>query len=214
MKNIQAIIPKTIHEITRIPYHNFLKVKYSVLGRGKKYSETSKAKQRRIREKFFEKYCQGTGIDIGYGGDLLSENCDGWDFEHGDAQYMKSIEDSLFDFVYSSHTLEHMINPEIALKNWWRILKRAGYLILYLPHRELYEKKKILPSYWSADHKHFFLIDKDENPDTIGIVPLIQRTLSNFKIVYAKECNQGHTISDPSIHSNGEYSIELVVRKK
>ena len=79
-------------------------------------------------------------------------------------------------------------------------MKRGGFLILYLPHRELYEKKKMLPSKWSSDHKHFFLIHKDENPDTIGLVPLIQRTLSNYKIVSVKECNKGHTISGPSIH--------------
>ncbi len=67
-------------------------------------------------------------------------------------------------------------------------------MILYLPHRNLYEKKKTLPSRWNLDHKHFFLIDKDEEPDTIGIIPMIQRSLSDFEIVYAKECSEGHTI--------------------
>jgi SAM-dependent methyltransferase len=119
-----------------------------------------------------------------------------------------------FDFVHSSHTLEHMINPEISLRNWWRVLKRGGYLILYVPHRNLYEKKTTLPSRWNTDHKHFFLLDKDEEPCTIGIVPLIKRSISEFEIVYAKECSEGHTITNPQIHSNGEYSIEVVVKKK
>ena len=75
------------------------------------------------------------------------------------------------------------------------------------------KKKKTLPSRWNPNHKHFFLIDKDDPPDTIGIIPLIERTLINHKIIYAKECNKGHTIMDPLIHSNGEYSIEVVIKK-
>ncbi len=58
------------------------------------------------------------------------------------------------------------------------------------------------------------MIDQDEGPNTIGIVPLIKRTLTEFEIIYANECNEGHTITDPSIHSDGEYSIEVVVMKK
>ena len=166
-----------------------------------------------MREGFFDKYCRGKGLDIGYGGDLLTPNCRCWDWEHGDAQYLRGMENESFDFVYSSHTLEHMANPEIALRNWWRVLKPGGYLLLYLPHRDLYEKKRTLPSRWSEGHKHFFLIDRDEEPDTMGIIPLIERSLTSHEIVYAKECREGHTITDPEIHSDGEYSIEMVIEK-
>jgi SAM-dependent methyltransferase len=107
-----------------------------------------------------------------------------------------------------------MVDPAIALENWWRVLKKKGYLILYVPHRDLYEKKKTLPSHWNQDHKHFFLLDTDDPPNTIGIMPLIQRSLVNFEIIYAKECQEGHTISNPEIHSDGEYSIETVIQKK
>ncbi|MCL5022895.1 MAG: class I SAM-dependent methyltransferase [Nitrospirae bacterium] len=141
------------------------------------------------------------------------EGCTGWDFENGDAQFLEGIADSFFDFVYSSHTLEHMVTPEIALRNWWRVLKPGGFLALYVPHRDLYEKKKELPSRWNDDHRHFFLPDRDEPPATTGILPLIRRALSGYSIEYIKECNEGHTITDPEIHSDGEYSIEAVIRK-
>lgn len=143
----------------------------------------------------------------------MCDNCTGWDFEHGDAQYLEGLDNGVLDFVYSSHTLEHMVDIEVALQNWWRVLKNGGYLILYVPHRDLYEKKKTLPSRWNKSHNHFFLMDKDEKPDTRGIVPLINRVLINSEIIYAKECSQGHTIIDPEIHSDGEYSIEVVIRK-
>jgi len=195
-------------------YHLYKRTRYKLFGFPVSTGETSKAKKRREREGFFEKYCRGKGLDIGFGGDLLCKNCKGWDTIHGDAQYLKKIKDQKYDFVYSSHTLEDLDNPEITLKNWWRVVKLGGYLILYIPHRDLYEKKKTLPSRWNSYHKHFFLIDRDEPPDTIGIIPLIERTLTKFQIIYAKECNEGHTITDPLEHNNGEYSIEIVIEKK
>ena len=69
-------------------------------------------------------YCNGKGLDVGYGGDLLISNCVGWDIEDGDAQYIKKIPDEDFDFLYSSHLLEHLDDPNIAIKNWWRVIKK------------------------------------------------------------------------------------------
>ncbi|MBU1740254.1 MAG: winged helix-turn-helix domain-containing protein, partial [Proteobacteria bacterium] len=63
--------------------------------------ETRKARPRRVREGFFEKFCSGQGIDIGFGGDLLADNCRGWDVEDGDAQLLRGVPDASYDFVYS-----------------------------------------------------------------------------------------------------------------
>ncbi len=164
--------------------------------------ETSKAEPRRTKEGFFEKYCQGKGLDIGYGGDLLSKNCQGWDFADGNAQYLKGLPDETYDFVYASHVLEHMRDPAVALKNWWRVLKVGGYLIIAVPDRDLFEQRKRLPSYRNNDHKHFFSLDKDEAPDTLGLRPLIERNLPNAKTIYAKICS-----------NENEYSIEAIVKK-
>jgi len=178
--------------------------------------ETVKAKKRRLREGFFTKYCRGRGLDIGFGGDLLTLNCEGWDRKQGDAQYLKGVKDSSFDFIYSSHLLEHLKNPGLALQKWYAALRLGGYLILYVPHRDLYEKRKTLPSKWNPEHKYFYLLDKDESPDTIGILNLIKRSLTNFRLVYGKVCDAGHTkenTQNPNIHSDGEYSIEVVIQK-
>ena len=176
--------------------------------------ETAKSHNRRVREKFFEKYCQGEGLDICYGADLIVPNCSGWDFRNGDAQYLSGIEDESFDFVYSSHGLEHMYDVRTALKNWFRVLKKGGYFLLAIPHRDLYEKKQQLPSRYNADHKHMFLIGKSEPPDTLDIVEEIKCSLENYDIKYIKACDEGHAITDPLIHSDGEYQIEIVIQKK
>ena len=41
-----------------------------------------------------------------------------------------------YDFVLSSHSLEHTANPIKALKEWVRVLKAEGILLLVLPHKE------------------------------------------------------------------------------
>lgn len=183
------------------------------LGRKRSYGETHKAHARRLREGFFEKYCVGRGLDVGYGGDPVTPDAVGWDFEHGDAQLLRGLADAEFDFVYSSHLLEHLPNCDLALRNWWRVLKPGGCLILYLPHRDLYEKKKQLPSRFNDDHKHFFLPESDEPPDTIGLVPLLRRVSPSASVVYCRTCDDGYVDPGPFIESTGEFSIELVARK-
>lgn len=213
LKYIYRYTPSPIWNTGRFIYRNYLKRKYLTKGRPFIPGETFKARSRREKENFFELYCRGEGLDIGYGGDPVVPGVDVWDFEHGDAQLLQGAARGKYEFVYSSHTLEHLNDPSEAMYNWWRVLKPGGYLIIYIPHRDLYEKKKTLPSRFNDNHKHFFLIDKDENPDTIGLIPLIRRTLTNYEIVYIKECSEGNTIKDPDRHSNGEYSIETVIRK-
>ena len=94
--------------------------------------ETHKSHERRVREGFFEKYCNGEGLDIGYGADIIVPGCSGWDLRNGDAQYLTGIEDESFDFVYSSHCLEHMVDVRTSLKNWYRVVKKGGYLIRHM----------------------------------------------------------------------------------
>ena len=174
-----------------------------------------KAHKRRERERFFQKYCQGEGLDIGCGNDPVIQGCYGWDIPHGDAQYLASIPSETLDYVHSSHCIEHMADVRIALKNWFRVVKYGGYLLLYLPDRDLYEKRKRLPSHFNPYHRHMFLLGAKEPPDTLDIMEEIRETLQGepYRVIYAKTCDDGHTITDPCIHSDGEYSIEVVIQK-
>ena len=186
-EKLKNFLPEFVWNILQWGKRNLFAFKYRFIGRPFVPGETTKAHSRRVREGFFEKYCKGEGLDIGFGSDLITKNAKGYDFEHGNAQYLKGVKDNSYDFVYSSHTIEHLPDPYEGVKNWFRVVKPGGYMILYLPHRDLYEKKKTLPSRFNHDHRHFFLIDGDEAPDTIGIIPLIEKTLNNFEIIYAIE---------------------------
>ncbi len=54
----------------------------------------------------------------------------------GEATAMECIPSASYDFVLSSHVLEHTANPILALSEWVRLLKDQGTLVLVLPHRE------------------------------------------------------------------------------
>jgi SAM-dependent methyltransferase len=53
-----------------------------------------------------------------------------------EATELFGIASGSYDFVLSSHTLEHIANPIQALHEWSRILKRNGTLVLVIPHRD------------------------------------------------------------------------------
>lgn len=211
---LNKVLPTPVYNLLRRYYRAYLAKKYLKFGRSYVKAETTKAKPRRQKEGFYEKFINGKGLDIGYGGDPIAPDVQGWDFEHGDAQYLATLKDDTFDYVYSSHTLEHMVNAGTALENWFRVVKPGGYLIIYFPHRDLYEKKLTLPSRFNPDHKAFFLLDRDEKPDTIGLIPLIERSLKNYEIIYAKVCDDGYVNPGETEHSLGEYSLEAVIQKK
>jgi SAM-dependent methyltransferase len=182
-------------------------------------AETRKAYERRKRANFFAKYCRGAGIDIGCGDDPLKDEAiyslvkydtSKMDASYiiGDATGIKEFSDEQFDFVYSSHCLEHLQDYRVVLRNWFRILKSGGYLLLLLPHRDYYEGKKQLPSVHNTDHKVFFLPFIAEPPDTISVYALIQEALgANVVIIYLNECSETTSSGDR------EYSIEVVIKK-
>src|SRR3990167_242313 len=120
-----------------------------VLARGNKRPECSKSISRRLHTPGFVRWFAGDGIDIGAGPDGLhqwrslfplmkSVRC--WDRDQGDAQKMEGVADASYDFAHSSHCLEHMVDPFEAIRNWWRIIRPGGHLIVLVPDEDLYEQ--------------------------------------------------------------------------
>jgi SAM-dependent methyltransferase len=163
--------------------------------------ETNSAKARRTASSFFENYCQGTGIDIGAGRDPLFPDIATLDQLTGGDAYKLDYPDAHFDYVYSSHCLEHLTYAKQALREWHRALKTGGRLVLFLPDRDNYEHKNELPSTGNADHKHYWTLFSSEPPCTFGLVPLLL-SMGCWDVVYAQKCEK-----------HGEYSIEVVAVK-
>jgi SAM-dependent methyltransferase len=49
---------------------------------------------------------------------------------------LRGIPSNSYDFILSSHTLEHIANPFKALLEWTRLLKGGGIMALVLPHKD------------------------------------------------------------------------------
>ena len=101
----------------------------------------------------------GSGIDIGCGTDPIKSDVKRFDVQDGDANVITRHVQQTFDFVFSSHCLEHMHNPEAALSEWWHLVKPGGHLIFIVPDEDLYEQG-VFPSRFNSDHKATFTISK------------------------------------------------------
>jgi ubiquinone/menaquinone biosynthesis C-methylase UbiE len=57
-----------------------------------------------------------------------------------DGSALVDVPDSTYDVLLSSHNLEHFANPIKALKEWRRVLRPNGALVLVLPkYRETFD---------------------------------------------------------------------------
>jgi hypothetical protein len=59
----------------------------------------------------------------------------GWQYI-AEASDLSAIASARYEFLLSSHALEHCANPIRALGEWLRVLHDGGTLVLLLPHRE------------------------------------------------------------------------------
>lgn len=53
-----------------------------------------------------------------------------------EASNLSMIPSGKYDFVLSSHVIEHIANPFKALSEWLRVIKDNGFLVLVAPHKE------------------------------------------------------------------------------
>ncbi len=109
----------------------------------------------------FRKYLKGEGIDIGGEPDPLvieAGTVQVWDKPDGNAQFLATVYNNSYDFVYSSHCLEHMENVELALNNWTRVLRPGGHLYVVVPDYLVYEKAT-WPSMFNCHHRQSFSLD-------------------------------------------------------
>lgn len=192
--------------------------------------EQSKAAKRRFNlGEFHTKYFVGDGIDIGGKPDPLGQYCGifskmnsvrTWDLEDGDAQYLKGVEDNTFDFVHSSHCLEHMIDPKIAFENWIRVIKPGGHIITTVPDEDLYEMG-VFPSKFNPDHKWTMTIYKEKSwsqksINILGLIVAFAQQIKPIKIELIEEFYRPHFVEqglDQTATPVAECCIEFIVRK-
>jgi SAM-dependent methyltransferase len=110
-------------------------------------SETSKCRAR------LAPFCSGYGLDLGFGGDPIVPHAIGMDMPQpysdvgklpvqlgGDATRLVWFADGTLDFVFSSHLLEDFVDVGAVLREWLRVLKPGGRLIIFCPDEQVYRR--------------------------------------------------------------------------
>lgn len=191
--------------------------------------ELSKSINRRLYDsRFVRKYFVGQGVDIGGAPDPLviyneffplMESCYTWDLEDGDAQFMESAADESYDFVHSSHCLEHVHDPFEALKNWLRIIKPGGYIIATIPDEDLYEQG-VWPAAFNKDHKKTFTIFKHQSwsSDSVNVTDLVASLGPQADCEKLELMTSSYRYDLPRYDQTytpvGECAIEFIIRKR
>ncbi len=187
---------------------------------------TSRSMKRRVISA--QPYFVGNGLDVGGGGDPLAryaallgfESCRNWDMQDGDAQYLASVPNGIYDFLYSSHSLEHMVDPSVALENWIRVVRGGGHLVIVIPDEELYEHLH-WPSHFNSDHKWSFTIYRGAPmlQKSINVLDLLIPLWKSVEIIKIERIEDGFRydlgdLDQTALESApAECSIEIVLRK-
>jgi SAM-dependent methyltransferase len=191
--------------------------------------ECSKSIQRRLSDSnFLRRYFAGKGVDIGGKPDplclykeffpLMSE-VRTWDWEDGDAQFLKGVANNTLDFVHSSHCLEHLVDPIEGLKNWFRVVREGGYLIVTVPDEDLYEQG-VFPSVFNRDHKWTFTIFKQKSwsERSINLLDTIRELSPSAEVVKLEQLSTNYRFGlprfDQTLTPVAECGIELIIRKR
>ncbi len=191
--------------------------------------ECSKSIARRLGQpNFATKYFKGDGVDIGGKPDPLllykelfpkMKSVKTWDLEDGDAQFMAGVPDNHFDFVHSSHCLEHLVDPQEGLRNWLRILKPDGFMIVTVPDEDLYEQG-IFPSTFNADHKWTFTTYKTSSwsKKSLNLIELARNLGAEAYLEKIELLDStylwGLPRGDRTLNPISECSLEMIIRKR
>lgn len=103
-------------------------------------------------------YLTGNGVDLGCGGEPVVPWAIAYDLPReeysryhsgldpsrciqfgGDARFLP-FKDGVLDFVYSSHLLEDFFEWEPILREWIRVLKPGGKLVILVPDKHLWNE--------------------------------------------------------------------------
>lgn len=191
------------------------------------YEASKSCKRRFYNGNFISKYFVGNGIDVGCGSDTvgryyrqfpLIKSVKPFDMEDGDAQYLtRYCQPQSFDFLHSSHSLEHMVDPRVALKQLIECVRIGGYLIITVPDEDMYEHGQ-WPSQFNHDHKWSFTIHKAKSamPKSINVLDLIQESselVTCEKVEIINDFYNPEDQFDQTMTPNPECSIEIILRR-
>ncbi len=178
-------------------------------------AETMRSHARRLREGFYARYLSGDAVlDIGYRGgkadaEPVTEKAIGIELDYPGYDGVRlPFEAGSQDAVFASHCLEHIDDWRTILADWFRVLKIGGFLVIAVPHHQLYERRAYLPSRFNGNHKRFY------TPRSLMAEIEAALPLAAWRLRSLRDIDEGFRYDlPPEAHPKGCYEIELVVEK-
>ncbi len=175
------------------------------------------------------KYTKGAGIDIGCGLSKIHSCAIGIDIRLGDKDFgyayganigcpskeyldLSWFSNGSLDFIFSSHCLEHFVDPAKSVAEMRRALKTGGYLVVLLPDERYYPR--IGERGANPDHKRNY---SPESLVTIvkqtGKWEIIQLDTLHNKLDDVSLTKRDRIIADHYGHNSFNFSFEGVFQK-
>jgi SAM-dependent methyltransferase len=162
-----------------------------------------------------------------------------WDWGDGDAQFLKGVIDGSLDFVHSSHCLEHLVDPDMTISSFSRMLRPGGFLICSVPnllsepkaraclprnesHRQLFtfgslrrmvEDHGLQVMYRLGQSWSYTLLKREQQ---LAGARMIDRRLSDVPAMHSPEMIRllSYILAYPTVEDvDGSYSIIIVSQK-
>lgn len=139
-------------------------------------------------------------------------------YQHiSDGSELNNIPDERYDFILSCHSIEHIANPIKALKEWKRVIKNEGYILLVVPHKDqTFDHNRpvttldhLISDYNNkteeSDETHFSEVNKLHDISKDGGIAdkksLEERTKDNFN----NRCVHHHVFNSPLMVKLADY---------
>ena len=127
------------------------------------------------------------------------------------------VENDRYDFCFSSHSLEHIANPLKAIREWLRIVKSGGFIVIVVPEKsQCFDHRRNYSSFTTLLAQY----EKEVGEDDLSTLPEIlqnhdlamdppagdlgaftKRSLDNFN----NRCLHHYVYSDELLHDICNY---------
>jgi len=189
----------------------------------KSYDVTTESVFRRHEFNLLIRLAKGAGIDVGCGLSKIHAGAIGInqavsskDYRYplgaqfeGRADQLPWFRDDSLDYVFSSHCLEHTREPLATLREWTRVLRPEGQIILLLPHKDVYPRVGTPGA--NPDHK------VDIGPEDIRLwTASLPLRIEQMDTVMRRLADDPVAIKEAPRwrHKTLNFSFEVIARKK